>query len=136
MKCAYHPDRDAVGLCVSCGRFVCSECKAELGGKIYCNSCADKQPSAQAPEPAGATSSPAAGLPKPSSNVRAGDCCDLCKRNYEGEHNWGFECPNCISKLPNDLDFQILARFCRDCRPRMDGVGCPYCGAALTDSIL
>ncbi|MFC2018981.1 hypothetical protein ACFLU4_03385 [Chloroflexota bacterium] len=45
MRCAYHPDRDAMGACVSCGRFVCSECKAELGGKIHCNSCSDKQPS-------------------------------------------------------------------------------------------
>jgi len=41
-KCAYHPNRDAVGTCVSCGRLVCDECKAALGGKIYCNPCADK----------------------------------------------------------------------------------------------
>lgn len=41
-KCAYHPNRDAVGSCVSCGRLVCAECKAVLGGKIYCNPCADK----------------------------------------------------------------------------------------------
>ncbi|MFC2018980.1 hypothetical protein ACFLU4_03380 [Chloroflexota bacterium] len=43
MNCAYHPDRDAMGACVSCGRLVCIECKTELGGKIYCNPCADKQ---------------------------------------------------------------------------------------------
>ena len=42
-NCAYHPDRDAVGACVSCGKLVCIECKTELAGKIYCNPCADSQ---------------------------------------------------------------------------------------------
>lgn len=42
MKCAYHPDRDAAGACVNCGKLVCDECKAVLGGKIYCASCTDK----------------------------------------------------------------------------------------------
>ena len=42
MKCAYHPERDAVGACINCGKLVCDECKAVLGGKIYCNSCANK----------------------------------------------------------------------------------------------
>jgi hypothetical protein len=36
MKCAYHPDRDAVGACVNCGKLVCSECRTILGEKIYC----------------------------------------------------------------------------------------------------
>jgi len=35
MKCAYHPEREAVGACVDCGRLVCDECKTLLGGKIY-----------------------------------------------------------------------------------------------------
>ena len=42
MKCAYHPEREVVGACVDCGRLVCAECKVELGGKIYCNACAEK----------------------------------------------------------------------------------------------
>jgi hypothetical protein len=42
MQCAYHPDREPVGACVSCGRLICVECKALLGGKIYCTPCADK----------------------------------------------------------------------------------------------
>jgi hypothetical protein len=42
MRCAYHPQAEAVGACVSCGRLVCAECKVELQGKIYCNSCAEK----------------------------------------------------------------------------------------------
>lgn len=42
MKCAYHPERDAAGACVNCTKLVCDECKAVLGGKIYCNPCANK----------------------------------------------------------------------------------------------
>ena len=42
MQCAYHPDREPVGACVACGRLICVECKALLGGKIYCTPCADK----------------------------------------------------------------------------------------------
>jgi hypothetical protein len=41
-SCAYHPKREAVGACVSCGKLVCAECKTVLGDKIYCNPCADK----------------------------------------------------------------------------------------------
>ena len=43
MNCYLHPERDAIGVCVSCGKPVCSECKVELGGKYYCNPCAEKQ---------------------------------------------------------------------------------------------
>jgi hypothetical protein len=42
MQCAYHPDREPVGACVSCGKLICMECKAALGGKMYCTPCADK----------------------------------------------------------------------------------------------
>jgi hypothetical protein len=42
MKCAYHPEVDAVGACANCGRLVCAECKAVVHGNIYCNPCADK----------------------------------------------------------------------------------------------
>ncbi len=42
MKCAYHAEVDAVGACVNCGRLICAECKTVLGGKIYCNPCAEK----------------------------------------------------------------------------------------------
>ncbi len=41
MKCVYHPDRDAVGSCVSCGAGVCDTCKVMLAGKLYCQACAD-----------------------------------------------------------------------------------------------
>jgi len=42
MNCYYHPDRDVVGVCVTCGRFICVECKVLLGDKIYCNSCVNE----------------------------------------------------------------------------------------------
>lgn len=39
MKCAVHPDREAVGSCCSCGSYVCHECKVVITGQIYCNRC-------------------------------------------------------------------------------------------------
>lgn len=42
MNCYTHTDREAIGVCVSCGKPVCGECKVELGGKFYCNPCADR----------------------------------------------------------------------------------------------
>jgi hypothetical protein len=42
MRCAYHPDREPVGACVACGKLICADCKAVLGGKYYCTPCADK----------------------------------------------------------------------------------------------
>ena len=41
MNCYYHPDREPGGACVSCGHLICDECKVTLGGRIYCNPCAD-----------------------------------------------------------------------------------------------
>ena len=38
-NCAYHPERDAVGACVNCGKLICEECKKTIGEKIYCNPC-------------------------------------------------------------------------------------------------
>jgi len=42
MKCFYHPDRDAIGVCLNCGRSVCPECQVVLSNKLYCKPCADK----------------------------------------------------------------------------------------------
>ena len=41
MNCDYHPDREVVGMCVSCGKPICVECKVILKDKIYCNQCID-----------------------------------------------------------------------------------------------
>lgn len=43
MKCAFHPEVDAVGVCSNCGRAVCEECKTAIGGKIYCPNCAERR---------------------------------------------------------------------------------------------
>jgi hypothetical protein len=41
MRCSYHPDKDAVTKCSSCGRALCSECALSEGGQTYiCSRCA------------------------------------------------------------------------------------------------
>lgn len=42
MKCVYHPEIDAIGVCVNCGKGLCTECKTLLGRKLYCRACAQK----------------------------------------------------------------------------------------------
>jgi len=52
--CFYHPGRDAVGACVTCGKMICVECRTTLGDKIYCQPCADElfvKGPAKAPKP-------------------------------------------------------------------------------------
>jgi TM2 domain-containing membrane protein YozV len=39
MKCANHPEIDSVAFCGHCGRALCSECKHEVRGMIYCETC-------------------------------------------------------------------------------------------------
>ncbi len=39
MKCYYHPDKDAVGVCVRCGKAVCAEDSVIIDGKLYCKEC-------------------------------------------------------------------------------------------------
>ena len=36
MKCFYHPDRDAVALCKSCSRGLCSDCSADVPPGVAC----------------------------------------------------------------------------------------------------
>ncbi len=38
--CAYHPGKQAVARCVSCGLLVCSDCRAIRWNRNYCPSCA------------------------------------------------------------------------------------------------
>jgi len=42
MKCYSDPTRDAVGICVKCGRGVCPEEVVMIDGKLYCKECSDK----------------------------------------------------------------------------------------------
>jgi hypothetical protein len=39
MKCAVHPELDAVGYCRNCGKALCAGCSREVRGMIYCESC-------------------------------------------------------------------------------------------------
>jgi hypothetical protein len=36
MKCFYHPEIEAIGLCKKCGRAFCMICAAEVTGILYC----------------------------------------------------------------------------------------------------
>jgi len=39
MKCANHPSVDSVAYCGLCGRALCAECKRDVHGMLYCESC-------------------------------------------------------------------------------------------------
>lgn len=39
MKCSYHPELDALAFCGQCGRALCAECRREVRGMVYCESC-------------------------------------------------------------------------------------------------
>jgi hypothetical protein len=41
-KCDNHPERDAVGTCVDCGKGICFFCRTVLKGNNYCPACIDK----------------------------------------------------------------------------------------------
>jgi hypothetical protein len=36
VNCYNHPDREAQGACVYCGKLFCSDCLVETNGKMYC----------------------------------------------------------------------------------------------------
>jgi TM2 domain-containing membrane protein YozV len=39
MVCYVHPQNEAVGACVGCGKFICKECATEINGRNYCKKC-------------------------------------------------------------------------------------------------
>jgi TM2 domain-containing membrane protein YozV len=51
MKCANHPDVDSVAFCGQCGRPLCAQCRREVRGMVYCETClaARLQPSTLPP---------------------------------------------------------------------------------------
>ncbi|MCX5998009.1 MAG: B-box zinc finger protein [Chloroflexi bacterium] len=51
MKCALHPEIDAVAVCVDCGKLVCQECATLEGGNYSCQPCASQLFASKALEP-------------------------------------------------------------------------------------
>ncbi|WBW99141.1 TM2 domain-containing protein [Oceanirhabdus sp. W0125-5] len=39
LRCYIHNNRDAVGTCVGCGNFICTDCRVTINGKNYCEIC-------------------------------------------------------------------------------------------------
>ena len=39
MKCSNHPEVEAIAFCGQCGRALCAECRREVRGMVYCESC-------------------------------------------------------------------------------------------------
>jgi hypothetical protein len=62
-RCSAHPDVDAIGVCLDCGRDVCYACAVETSNGRYCDICADVSATAQSVE------YPARGVPEPSRKV-------------------------------------------------------------------
>ncbi len=50
MQCANHPDRAAIGICVSCQKVVCASCSTRLQGRNFCRSCLERRASRSAGE--------------------------------------------------------------------------------------
>jgi hypothetical protein len=41
IKCFYHEDEDATGICVNCGKMICGKCDVVIKGNSYCNPCVE-----------------------------------------------------------------------------------------------
>jgi len=65
MKCAYHPDREAVATCVVCGKHICDYCVAVMYGKKYCPHCFPMHPMPEPVDEDTARAIKAAGAHKP-----------------------------------------------------------------------
>jgi hypothetical protein len=39
MKCFNHPKKEAIGVCVCCGKALCQQCRNFERGKIFCSEC-------------------------------------------------------------------------------------------------
>jgi len=65
MKCAYHPDREAVATCVVCGKHICDYCVAVMYGKKYCPHCFPMHPMPEPMDEDTARALKAAGAHKP-----------------------------------------------------------------------
>ncbi|MGA2983557.1 MAG: B-box zinc finger protein, partial [Terriglobia bacterium] len=62
MKCANHPLNDASAYCGQCGRSLCSDCKRDVGGMVYCESCLTTRLSSPLPPWGGVGGGPSPGV--------------------------------------------------------------------------
>ena len=68
MKCAVHPDADAVGYCRNCGKALCAVCVRPVRDVLYCEDCLANVmglPGAPAAVPGGAAAPPMAASATP-----------------------------------------------------------------------
>lgn len=50
MKCFNHPDIEAVGVCSSCGKAICSNCSMVINNKVTCKSCVEQKINTKQPD--------------------------------------------------------------------------------------
>jgi len=50
MECCNHPDREAQGICVTCGKPYCTDCLVRLNEKNYCKDCLKKKIETDSPK--------------------------------------------------------------------------------------
>ena len=62
MKCANHPLNDSSAYCGQCGRPLCNDCKREVGGMVYCESCLAARLHSPYSAPWGPSAGPSPGL--------------------------------------------------------------------------
>ncbi len=62
MNCVTHPAVEAAAYCRICGRAMCNECKRDVHGTIYCESCLQHEMHPTTAPPLGAQTGPIPGL--------------------------------------------------------------------------
>jgi len=62
MKCANHPPNDAFAYCGQCGRALCTDCKRDVGGMVYCESCLNARLHSPLPPWGGVGTGPSPGV--------------------------------------------------------------------------
>src|SRR5467141_2679242 len=62
MKCAVHPDADAVGYCRNCGKALCAVCVRPVHDVLYCEDCLANVLGHTSPAPAQNFGTPAGGV--------------------------------------------------------------------------
>lgn len=62
MKCTNHPLNEGVSYCGQCGRSLCTECKRDVGGMVYCESCLAARLHSSLPPWGGVAGAPSPGV--------------------------------------------------------------------------